>query len=62
MKKYCIIGQDDRSKYIRSMYVTEKVKIVSFEEADYIIAPIPFTRDCKNITGENITCDELIST
>lgn len=62
MKKYCIIGQDDRSKYIRSMYANEKVKIVSFEEADYIIAPIPFTRDCKNITGENITCDELIST
>ncbi len=61
MEKYCIIGDDKRSCYIRSMYINEGHEITSYKDADYIIAPIPFTRDGKFITGENIECDELIN-
>ena len=61
MKKYCIIGQDERSKYIRKMYIEEGKEIVDYEKADYIIAPIPFSRDNVKITGEIINCEEVIN-
>lgn len=61
MKKYCIIGEDERSTYIRKMYIEEGKEITDYIKADYIIAPIPFSRDGIRITGEVITCDELIS-
>ena len=60
MRKYCIIGSDKRSNYLRSMYVQEGKKIVSYKEADYIITPVPFTRDNEYITGEEIKCSEII--
>lgn len=61
MKKYCIIGEDERSKYLRKMYISEGNILVNIKEADYVIAPIPFSRDGIKITGEITTCDELIS-
>lgn len=60
MKKYCIIGDDLRSTYIRKMYIDEGKNITNFKEADYVIAPIPFTRDGIRITGEMLECEELI--
>lgn len=61
MKKFCIIGEDERSKYLRKMYINEGNVLVNVKEADYVIAPIPFSRDGIKITGEITTCDELIS-
>lgn len=61
MNKYCIIGQDERSTFLRKMYVAEGKKIVDYYNADYIIAPIPFSRDNVNITGEIINCDDFIN-
>lgn len=61
MKKYCIIGEDERSNYLRKMYLNSKIRIVDFKEADYIIAQIPFTRDGIYLTDTNIKCDEFIS-
>jgi len=61
MKKYCVIGQDDRSVNLRKMYINEGKTLVDYKEADYIIAPIPFSRDGIKITGEIISCDELIN-
>ena len=61
MKKFCIIGEDERSKYLRKMYINEGNILVNVKEADYVIAPIPFSRDGVKITGEITTCDELIS-
>lgn len=38
--KYCVFGQDNRSKYLRKLYENVDVK-----EADVVILPIPYTRD-----------------
>lgn len=61
MKSYCIVGEDSRSKYIRKLYIDSGVKIADYENADYIIAPIPFTRDLVYITDTTIKCDEFIN-
>lgn len=61
MNRFCIIGEDERSKYLRKMYIDEGTVLVDIKNADYVIAPIPFSRDGIKITGEIITCDELIS-
>lgn len=61
MKKYCIIGRDSRSIILRKLYIEEGKKVVDYLSADYIIAPIPFSRDGIKITGEILECDELIS-
>lgn len=60
MEKYCIIGRDDRSINLRKLYIEEGKKVVDYLNADYIIAPIPFSRDGVKLTGEIIECDELI--
>jgi dipicolinate synthase subunit A len=60
MKKYCIIGNDDRSNQLRKMYINEGKTLVDCNDADYVIAPIPFSRDGKNVTGEIIPVEELI--
>ncbi len=61
IKKICILGTDARSLKIRELYSSEKNKIVDYEDADYVIAPIPFSRDNVKINGEILECDELIS-
>lgn len=60
MSKYCVIGQDERSMYLRKMYVAEGKEMTDYNNADYVIAPIPFSRDGVNITGEIINCDDFI--
>lgn len=60
MDKYCIIGRDDRSINLRKLYVDEGKKVVDYLSADYVISPIPFSRDGIKITGEILECDEVI--
>lgn len=61
MKKYAFLGNDERTKYLRKLYIKEGVSISIPEDSDYIITTIPLTRDNKNITGEEITCDEFLN-
>ncbi|MDD3304240.1 MAG: dipicolinate synthase subunit DpsA [Clostridia bacterium] len=61
MKKYCIIGDDNRSNYIRKIYTDLGVKITDYFKADYVIAPIPFSRDGIRITDTTINCEEFIT-
>ncbi len=60
MKKICILGEDERSKSLRDLYIKDKHNLVSYEEADYIITPIPFSRDNKCITYTDIDLNEII--
>lgn len=60
MNKYCIYGTDLRSKYLRKIFKEEGNKIVDFEHANIVIAPIPFSKDGVKVNGEIITCIELI--
>ncbi|MCX8074971.1 MAG: dipicolinate synthase subunit DpsA [Clostridia bacterium] len=61
LKKFCVLGTDKRSVKLREMYISEKVQITSYDKAEVVIAPVPFSRDEINITGEILTCDELIN-
>ena len=55
MRKYCILGTDLRSKYLRKIFIKEKKEITDLEDADVVIAPIPFTKDNIKINGEIIS-------
>jgi dipicolinate synthase subunit A len=61
MKKYCILGTDSRSNYLRELYKEEGKKLVDYISADYVITSIPFTRDNIKLNNEDIIIEELIS-
>ncbi|MDF2865272.1 MAG: dipicolinate synthase subunit [Clostridia bacterium] len=61
MKKYCILGTDGRSVKLRELYVNEGKKISDYIDGDYIIAPIPLSRDGEKINGEILTLDEIFT-
>ena len=60
MSKICIIGNDERSNYLRKKYKEENADLGHYSSSDYVVTPIPFTRDNYYITEENIKVDELI--
>lgn len=57
MNKFYVVGSDNRSKFLRKMYSSN---ITDINEAEFVIAPIPFSRDGVRINGENIYVDEFI--
>lgn len=59
--KFCILGTDERSKYLRKLYKDEGVDLVTYEKADIVIGPTPFSKDNIKINGENIECDKLFN-
>lgn len=61
MKKYAFLGNDNRTRYLRKLYIEEGKNITTIEDADYIVTTIPLTRDNNNITGEEITCEEFLN-
>jgi len=61
MKSYCILGTDSRSVKLRELYVKEGKSIVDYIDGDYIIAPIPFSRDGEKINGETLTVNEILN-
>lgn len=62
MKKYCILGTDNRSLKLRELYNNDGINLVSYDVADIVIAPIPFSKDDIKINGELLECDVLINT
>lgn len=61
MKNYCILGTDNRSVKLRELYVKEGKKISDYIDGDYIIAPIPLSRDGEKINGEILTLNEILN-
>lgn len=59
--KMCVLGTDERSKYIRKMYIKELGILNSFDNADIIIGPTPFSKDDVKVNGESLECNELIN-
>ena len=58
--KICVLGTDDRSKFLRKLYLDDVGKLYSFESADVIIGPTPFSKDDVKVNGEVLRCEELI--
>lgn len=59
--RMCVLGTDERSKYIRKMYISEFGSLNSFDNANIIIGPTPFSKDDVKINGESLECNELIN-
>lgn len=62
MVKLFFLGKDKRTEYLKKSYECEgKIEIVnSIEQAEYVIFPIPFTKDKIHITGEDILIEDII--
>lgn len=62
MKKYCVLGTDSRNQKIKELYIKNQNIVQSnYKDADFIIAPTPFSKDDIKINGESIKCEELIN-
>lgn len=55
--KICILGTDKRNEYLREYY---KEDLVDVTKAKMVVTPIPFSKDGIHVTGEKLTCEELI--
>lgn len=59
MVKLFFLGKDKRSSCLKELYKEEKI-VEDIESADYVVLPIPFTKDKVHITGENILIEDII--
>ncbi len=60
MVKIYFLGKDKRSEYLKSMYEKEVVIVSNIEQAEYVILPIPFSKDRVHITGEHVLIEDII--
>ena len=60
MVKLYFLGKDKRSEHLKALYKNEVIIVNSIEQAEYIIFPIPFTKDKIHITGEELLIDDSI--
>ena len=60
MVKLYFLGKDKRSEYLKNLYEKEVSIVGSIEQAEYVILPIPFTKDKVHITGEDILIEDVI--
>lgn len=61
MKKYCILGNDNRNLKLKELYIKEgKIIYSDYNDADIIIGPTPFSKDDIKINGDTIKCNDLI--
>lgn len=61
MKKYSILGSDNRNLKLKELYIQEgNIIQSSYKDADVIIGPTPFSKDDIKVNGDTIKCDDLI--
>lgn len=60
MVKLFFLGKDKRSEYLKKQYENEAIIVDNVENAQYIIFPIPFTKDKVHITGTEILIEDII--
>lgn len=60
MVKLYFLGKDKRSEYLKKLYEKETNIVNSIEQAEYVILPIPFSKDKIHITKEDILIEDLI--
>lgn len=56
--KIHVLGEDNRSNYLRELY---KGEIVDFDSCNIVFCPIPFTRDNVYVNETNVRIDDLIN-
>jgi len=59
MKKYFFISNDKRSECLKNMLVEDKI-VKHFEDADFIVSAIPFSKDGITVSESEYKIDDLI--
>lgn len=60
MVKLYFLGKDKRSEHLKDLYKSEVSIVNSIEQAEYVIFPIPFTKDKIHITGEELLIEDAV--
>lgn len=60
MVKLFFLGKDKRSQYLKKLYGKEVKVENNMQDSNFVIFPIPFTKDKVHITGEDILIEEII--
>lgn len=60
MVKLYFLGKDTRSEHLKELYKSEASIVNSIEQAEYVVFPIPFTKDKIHITGEELLIEDAI--
>jgi len=60
MVKLFFLGKDKRSEYLKKLYEKEVKVENSIQESNFVIFPIPFTKDKVHITGEDILIEDIV--
>lgn len=60
MVKLFFLGRDKRSEYLKKLYEKEATIVDSIQDSEFVIFPIPFTKDKIHITGEDILIEDVI--
>ena len=60
MVKIYFLGKDKRSEYLKKLYEKEVSVVNSIEQSEYVILPIPFSKDKSHITGEDLLIEDFI--
>ena len=60
MVKLFFLGKDKRSDYLKKLYEGKVIIVDNIKSAEYVVFPIPFTKDKVHITGENIVIEDVI--
>ena len=58
---YCVLGNDERSKNLRLLFITDGKVLTDYTNADVIIGPTPFSKDNITVNSETIKCEDLFS-
>lgn len=57
---FFVIGEDERSKYLREMYEKEGKIVDGVDKTDYVITAIPFTKDKVHITSTDVKIEDFL--
>lgn len=60
MVKLYFLGKDKRSENLKKLYEKEVTIEDNIEKAEYVVLPIPFTKDKVHITGEQLLIEDVI--
>lgn len=60
MVKLFFVGEDKRSIYLKEMYEKEKKTVDTVDKSEYIVLPIPFTKDGIYLTGTKILVEDFL--
>lgn len=60
MVRLFFLCKDKRSEYLKKLYEGEVTIANEVEQAEYVMFPIPFTKDKVHITGEDVLIEDVI--